>query len=80
MRYILFIRASCPFCVKAQTLLEDNNLDYKTVDFAPGQNEVLKEVKEAYQWNTVPMVFQREGELIKFVGGYTDLKKLLADE
>ena len=80
MRYILFTRDNCPFCVEAQALLEQKGLDYKTVNFAPEQSLILKEIKEAYQWNTVPMIFQREGTMIEFVGGYTDLEKLLTDE
>jgi glutaredoxin len=80
MRYILFTRDNCPFCVEAQALLEQKGLDYKTVNFTPEQSLILKEVKEAYQWNTVPMIFQREGAMIEFIGGYTDLEKLLTDE
>ncbi len=79
MRYILFTKASCPFCVKAQALLDQKGLDYKIVNFTPEQSLILREIKEAYQWNTVPMIFQREGAMIKFVGGFTDLEKLLTD-
>ena len=35
----------------------------------------LKLLKEAYSYETVPMVFKREGDQINFIGGYTDLVK-----
>ena len=78
-RYIVYVRDNCPFCVKAQELLELNNLNYKIVNFAPDQAELLSEIKSAYNWPTVPMVFCREKNEIQFVGGYTDLVKFLND-
>jgi glutaredoxin len=80
MRYILFVRENCTFCVKAQALLNKKNLDYKVIDFAPEQDLILKEIKDAYQWDTVPMIFQRNGDLIKFIGGYTGLAEHLGNE
>ena len=34
---------------------------------------LLEQMKTAYQWETVPMVFERQDNDIKFIGGYTDL-------
>jgi glutaredoxin 3 len=79
MRYILFVKEICPFCVKAVQLLEDKGVKYNLVTFDPGQEEILKEVKTAYDWKTVPMVFYRNNNLIKFIGGYTDLLEELKD-
>ena len=80
MRYILFIKKECPFCNDAVTLLEEKQANYKVVDFSPDQEQVLTEIKEAYSWATVPMIFARRGQDIKFVGGFTDLLKLFEDE
>ena len=79
MRYILFVKNSCPFCSDAIELLEREDLSYRVVNFDFDQEEVLTEIKKAYDWGTVPMIFYREGQDIKFVGGYTDLQKLLED-
>ena len=73
MRYILFVKKTCPFCIKAERLLKEKALDYKLVAFEHGQESVLQEIKEAHDWKTVPMIFHREGNLISFIGGYTDL-------
>ena len=80
MRYILFVRADCPFCTKAQALLGENDLEYKVVDFKPSQDSILNEIKDAYEWSTVPMVFKRDGSSTNFIGGYTDLVEYLKNE
>jgi len=77
MRYILFVKDECPFCVKAVELLGQKEKPYSLVQFDEDQREVLKEIKEAYSWSTVPMVFFRDGQDIKFIGGYTDLQQWL---
>ena len=79
MRYILFVKETCPYCVKAVQLLEENGAKYNLVTFDPDQEDVLKEVKAAYDWKTVPMIFYRNNNLIKFIGGYTDLLEELQD-
>tara|TARA_B100000131_G_scaffold224532_1_gene216132 strand:- start:695 stop:946 length:252 start_codon:yes stop_codon:yes gene_type:complete len=71
-RYIIFSKSSCPFCVAAIEAMQENKLDFKVVNFEPEQESVLKEIKEAHEWGTVPMIFQRSGGDIRFIGGYTD--------
>tara|TARA_R100001082_G_scaffold74992_1_gene43356 strand:- start:835 stop:1080 length:246 start_codon:yes stop_codon:yes gene_type:complete len=74
MRYVLFAKESCPFCVKAEHLLQKQEKEYKLVNFEKDQESVLQEIKEAYKWPTVPMIFKvGDDKLITFVGGYTDL-------
>ena len=73
MRYILFIKEDCPFCVKAKALLDEKGLEYKLVNFSGQQESILQEMKDAYDWKTVPMIFSRVGSVIKFIGGFTDL-------
>ena len=80
MRYILFAKKTCPYCIMAQDLLQERGEDYSVVDFEPGQEGVLTEIKKAHEWSTVPMVFSRDGQDIKFIGGYSDLLKLFEDE
>ena len=76
MKYIVFAKKDCPFCIKAQQLLEEKELDFKIVNFETDQQSVLQEIKSAYDWQTVPMVFERNREIIRFIGGYTDLVSL----
>lgn len=80
MRYILFVKEACPFCVKAKQLLEERCLPYKQVNFSEQQEDILADIKDAYSWKTVPMIFYRDGDGIEFVGGYTDLTKHVEDD
>ena len=80
MRYILFVKRECPYCVMAIRLLEEKNLNYKLVNLESDQKIILQEIKDAYDWTTVPMIFYRNGNLTKFIGGYTDLLEELKNE
>jgi len=80
MNYIVYVRDNCPFCVKAEELLNTKNLNYKIVNFSADQTQLLSEIKDAYGWTTVPMIFRREKNEIEFIGGYTDLEKILDNE
>jgi len=73
MTYIVFGTDQCPHCEKAVDELQQRGLKYKSVCFDDGQRAVLKEIKDAYEWKTVPMIFQREGSNIQFIGGCSDL-------
>ena len=77
MKYILFARKECPFCVKAQSLLKEKNFDHKVINFNESHKDILQEIKDAYSWNTVPMIFRLSSDSIEFIGGYTDLVKFL---
>mgnify|MGYP003654131897 FL=1 len=79
MRYILFIKQECPFCVRAVDLLEKQGKEYDVVKFDADQRTLLEQMKTAYQWETVPMVFERQDNDIKFIGGYTDLVEYLGN-
>ena len=80
MRYILFAKESCPYCTMAQDLLERKSLNYNIINFEPDQESVLSEIKKAYEWRTVPMIFFRDGPEIEFVGGFSDLQKYLGGD
>ena len=76
MKYVMFAKESCPFCVEAREILEQKSVEFKVVNFEENQTEILQEIKEAYAWPTVPMIFQvKDNTTIKFIGGFTDLKE-----
>jgi len=77
MRYILFAKKDCSFCTDSIEFLEQNELPYKVINFEPEQEDILTNIKKAYEWATVPMIFFRDGQDIKFIGGFTDLQKWL---
>ena len=59
--------------MKAKALLDEKGLEYKLVNFSGQQESILQEMKDAYDWKTVPMIFSRVGNVINFIGGFTDL-------
>ena len=61
----------------ARELLEDLGLEHHVVNFEEDQFSVLDEIKAAYDWKTVPMILFKSGDLVEFIGGYTDLKERL---
>jgi glutaredoxin len=79
-RYILFTSPDCIFCKKALDLLMERSEHYKVVEFQEGQQEVLNDIKQAYTWKTVPMIFYRLKNTIQFIGGYTDLVEYFEQE
>ena len=80
MKYILFVKQECPYCTAAQDLLSKMGKDYKVVNFLPEQQNILNEMKQAYDWATVPMIFCRQEQEIKFIGGFADLQRYLFNE
>jgi len=80
MRYILFVKEGCPYCTMAVQLMEEKKLNYRSIVFEPDQEIVLQEIKDVYDWSTVPMIFYKNGSLTKFIGGYTDLLKEFENE
>ena len=85
MKYIILVRIGsdgidCPYCVKAQELLNKKNLNYKLIAFNKDHDDLLQEIKDAFDWKTVPMIFSKEEHLVRFVGGYTDLISLFDND
>ena len=74
MKYVLYAKQACPFCIKAQVFLKKQKKDFKIINFEEKHKDVLDNIKEAYDWSTVPMIFE-VGDKINFIGGYTDLIK-----
>tara|TARA_B100000131_G_scaffold278672_1_gene283352 strand:- start:2883 stop:3131 length:249 start_codon:yes stop_codon:yes gene_type:complete len=71
-RYIIFSKPGCPFCVSAVQLMQERDLEFGEVVFEPEQENILAEIKKVHDWRTVPMIFKRVGNDVKFIGGYTD--------
>jgi glutaredoxin len=75
MKYVVFSKSSCPFCQRAEEVLADSDLDYHVIDFEDSQEKILQEIKQAFEWPTVPMVFEvSKYAKINFIGGCSDLE------
>ena len=69
----IYIKYTCPFCLKAMDLLKSNSVKFEAIDVA--ENPKLRQ--EASQsvggYSTVPMVFIKD----KFIGGCDQLEELI---
>lgn len=65
---------SCPYCVAAKDLVEENKIKYEWVD-SEKNPEIRSKYSKEYNFNTVPMIFVDE----TFVGGYSEFKSALKD-
>ena len=65
---------NCPYCVRAKTLLQSKNLNYKEIDVSDDV-ESLQKMMKLSGLRTVPQIFIND----KSVGGYEELAQLNTD-
>jgi len=69
----VFTKDHCPYCKQLKSLLTQLNLDYSETSLEHDPNLQKKLSEENNGWRTVPMLFINK----KFVGGFTDFKKIV---
>ena len=84
--YVLSVKTTCPYCHMAVELLEEAGLPYKKIIIG-SSSPIQEEIKEAFGWKTVPIVFFKRNEkfpetslftnMYELIGGYTDLEKII---
>ena len=75
MKSIVWSKYNCPFCDQAKALLKQKGIEFEERKIGDGytKEDLLEAVPGA---RTVPQIFLDE----KLIGGFTELKKYLADE
>jgi len=68
----LYTTKSCPFCVRAKTLLKNKGAAFEEIDVTDDSEEREKMVERSGGRRTVPEIFI-DGKLI---GGYDELRAL----
>ena len=74
MLYKLYIKEKCPFCIRAVEFMKRHNIEHVVLSQV-GSTNLIKEAKEQYNWPTVPIIVEIDGENEKLIGGYTDMRK-----
>ena len=76
MKFRLYTKNDCPYCQLAVRLLAEHQKEFEcySLDTKP---ELLTEIKNTYNWQTVPIVVEITEGHEKFIGGFTDLKEYL---
>ena len=68
----------CPWCRKAIELAESSGYSLEVKDMKWGTE--LREIQaNEGGWKTVPMVYIGDGELRKFIGGYTEFAEIVRE-
>ena len=70
-KVLMIKKKPCPYCDRAQVLLDNKGIKYEVLDLTNNLDE-LDKWKEKTGWKTVPMIFIND----ELVGGYNDLKAL----
>ena len=77
MKYKIYATKTCPFCMMAKHLLDRKNIEYEYLTMEAG-SDILVEIKERTQQQTVPLIFEvTDGGTETFIGGFTDLNNKL---
>jgi len=71
--FTVYGKHTCPYCVKAVELLEDNDIMHTFYDLNAFEDTSLLEEIVPSHHNTIPIIFK--GDI--FIGGYDDLDSLL---
>lgn len=74
VRYLIFGRSSCPFCIHAVDYCESKPLDHIFFDHETKQH-FLEEYKEYYNHETVPIILENNKDTgyTRKIGGYSEL-------
>ena len=56
--FVIYATNKCPFCIKVKEHLKAKDISFDAISFDK-RPTALKEIKEIYDWKTVPMVFER---------------------
>ena len=74
MRYFIYGRETCPFCVAACNYLDATQREYIFFDHKDDL-EFLSEAKAFYDSETVPIILENDTSSgqVNMIGGYTDL-------
>ena len=76
MKFRLYTKGDCPYCIAAVRLLSENQYEFECYAMDK-QPQLLTEIKNTYNWATVPVVVEITEGQEKFIGGFEDLKTYL---
>ena len=73
MFYKLYVRDDCGFCKRAVEFMTKHDIEHVTCSETGPQ--LIEEMKKKYDWPTVPIIIEVDGENETLIGGYTDMRK-----
>jgi len=78
-KYKIYATETCPYCHMAKELLENKEIEYEylTLD---ASSPIMEEIKTWTGQMTVPLIFEVTDNRETFIGGYTELNKIINGE
>ena len=74
MFYKLYIKEGCGFCKRAVEFMTKHKIEHVVLSQID-TTELIEEAKVQYDWPTVPIVVEIDGDDEKLIGGYADMRK-----
>ena len=81
MRYFeIYAWTDCPYCINAKEILVERQEQF-VFCCIDQSDRLLHHIKTKWGWKTVPLILEKntDDNSVKFIGGYTDLKKYLEE-
>lgn len=72
MNNVMYTKPNCPYCVKAEGILQHNNIPYELIDISNDSALVEEMIRRSGGRKTVPQIFINDTH----VGGCDDLEAL----
>ena len=77
--FFMWGKRGCSYCQLTQELFFEKQLPH-TIYFLDENPQLLTEVKQHFNWKTVPVIVEQRGDgSQEFIGGHSDFVKYLND-
>ena len=79
MKYKIYATETCPYCHMAKELLDNEKIEYEYLTLE-ASSPIMEEIKTWTGQMTVPLIFEVVNNRETFIGGYTELNKIINGE
>ena len=79
MKYKIYATVDCRYCTMAKKLLESKEIEFEYLTM-PASSPIMEEIKTWTGQMTVPLIFEVTDNRERFIGGFTELNKIINGE
>jgi glutaredoxin 3 len=79
MKYKIYATVDCRYCTMAKKLLESKEIEFEYLTM-PASSPIMEEIKTWTGQMTVPLIFEVTNNRERFIGGFTELNKIINGE
>ena len=78
-KYKIYATETCPYCHMAKELLDNEKIEHEYLTLE-ASSPIMEEIKTWTGQMTVPLIFEVVNNRETFIGGYTELNKIINGE